>query len=66
LTIRLLASGAVQICWPSFAAGFALQETPSLNPPAWSPSVWPVSDDGVAKCVTVPGPTGERLFRLAK
>jgi hypothetical protein len=66
LTIRVLSNGTVQICWPSAATGFALQETLSITPSAWSPSELPLVDDGTTQCVTVAAPSGERFFRLAR
>ena len=66
LTIRLLSDGAVQICWPSSATGFELQEALSVSPAAWLPSALVVAEDGPMKCATVPAPAGERFFRLTK
>ena len=66
LTVRLLSDGAVQICWPSSATGFELQDALGVSPAAWLPSTLMVADDGTTKCVTVPAPAGERFFRLAK
>ena len=66
LTIRLLSNATVQICWPSSATGFVLQETRLLDPRTWLPVPLAPVDDGVTKCTTVALPTGERFYRLAR
>jgi hypothetical protein len=66
LTIRLLSNGTLQICWPSTAAGRALEETASLSTPAWGPSTLGPDDDGNNQCLTVPATVESRFFRLAR
>jgi hypothetical protein len=66
VTIRLLANGSVQICWPSDVESFTLQETSTLQSPAWSSTPLATADHGTMNCVTLPLPVGSRFYRLVK
>lgn len=58
----------VVVSWPSFAAGFGLQESDSLDsvPVAWANSPAAVSDNGFVRSVTVPHHLARRFYRLRR
>jgi len=61
-------SGQVTISWPLPAEGFVLQETSSLNsnPAMWSDLNPPYQTNATDIFITLPQPTGNRFYRLAK
>jgi len=66
LTIRLGASNAALVSWPSPSTGFSLQQTASLNPTNWVAAPQTVNDDGTWKFINVAPPVGNRFYRLIK
>ena len=66
LTATLLSDGTVQVCWPSSATEFSLQEATTLNSVDWSASALVQNDGEGTKCVTVSATAGSRFFRLVR
>lgn len=56
----------VVLTWPASATGFTLQETASLNPPAWTASTAEVVTEQDSMKVTVTVGAENRFFRLMK
>jgi hypothetical protein len=52
------------ISWPTWAVGFMLQTTPTLDNPIWDPEPTPVVVVGDQNTVTVMKPDASRFFRL--
>lgn len=65
LTAQLGANKTVRFAWPSAAAGFILQETPSLSPPNWTPVTTAPVIEGAESVVTI-SVSGTRFYRLMK
>jgi hypothetical protein len=64
LTIAPVAGGVV-VSWPSPSTGFVLQQNANLGGPlGWQASSHIITDDGVAKHITVAQPTESLFFRL--
>ena len=63
--LTIIPSGAnVILTWPTNAAGFLLESTPSLTAPNWQPAPeTPVATNG-QRLVTTPADQRERYFRL--
>lgn len=65
--LRISRSGSNAIvAWPNPSTGFELQESSTLNAPAWSSVGQPVTIAGDEKQVTVSATTGRRFYRLRK
>ncbi len=69
LSIERLANGGVLLFWAKTAHGFLLQEIAAVAP--GTPSFWtlvgsPYQTNATHVSITVPTPTGSRLFRLRK
>lgn len=58
--------GAVDVSWPTAAAGYSLQFTESLSPAVWVPFSGTVTAEGDRNVARIVGPTGNQFFRLAK
>src|SRR6185436_15120868 len=66
LDARRGTSGSVIIAWPYPSTGFVLEETPTLVTPSWTPTAGTPTQVGGENVVTVPGPSGNRFYRLRK
>ncbi len=66
LSIRPGSANSIVISWPSTAAGFQLQQAATIVSPGWANFSGSTNDDGTTKSVTIPPPSGNRFFRLAK
>src|SRR5207245_8763204 len=62
------ASANVVISWPLPAAGFVLDETPTLigAPPPWAQVAFPYQNNATDIFITVSAPAGNRFYRLRK
>jgi hypothetical protein len=66
LEIRILEQG-IELSWPAAASGFALEFTPSLDPPVpWQAVGNPPTPSGDRFVLTVPYLEGSQFFRLRK
>jgi len=66
LSLSLTATNTAVISWPSPSAGFALEQTPALDTPAWTAVTNIVQTDGSLNWVVVPASAGNKFFRLKK
>ena len=61
----LRSGGEVTLTWPTFYAGFVLQQNPdAASPGSWSPANYPLTTNGAMKSATVPLTPTNRFFRL--
>ena len=57
----------LRVAWPTASPGWSLQQSIDLSVPNWSPSgygLYPISDDGTNKSLTIPISGGNMFFRL--
>jgi hypothetical protein len=66
LALQLSATNTVLVLWPSYPAGFLLQENTNLSSTNWTSSSGLVNDDGTNKFIVVNPPVGARFYRLAR
>ncbi len=65
--LRISRNGnAVVVSWPSSASGFVLQQSSDISAHSWTDIAFAVSDDGVTRSITIPAPSGNMFFRLAR
>ena len=66
--LSLIGTGpnTLSISWPSPSPGWNLQQNTNLTGGIWTTPLELVSDNGVAKTITVNAATGSRFFRLAQ
>lgn len=65
LTVTHLGNSVV-ISWPVPSAGFMLQQNANLATTNWMASGFAVSTNGAIQSITIPSPSGQLFFRLAR